>query len=220
MIVAIVNQTVPAGIVTVTAFIEAASAVAGRDAYINGFTPALPAADWLGVDTGWLSYQQPSSGMDYQWAYDFGTASIVEQLQPETARLSMIGITQVVEGPKADPSGGTTPFAWEDMGWLSVNLDFMYEDLSKAQFRVWGQHKTHQEGVNAPQLRLSAAGVAYSDELDLPDTAGAWQNFDINTIGYTLPGGRTLFVVQSKLRNALSTIELRAVSIAQMQKLL
>jgi hypothetical protein len=75
MIVAIVNQSVPAGQVKISAFIEAASAVAGRDAYVAGFTPPLPAADWLGVDTGWAKFTYPAAGNT--WAYDFGTSSLV-----------------------------------------------------------------------------------------------------------------------------------------------
>lgn len=212
MIVGIVNQTVPVGIVKMAEFREAVDVTTA----VNDFATAhdVNAADYLGIDTGWSEYVYPNSG--YGWAWDFDNPALVQELLPD--RLTGLSLTQVISDPKSDPSGGTTPFAWEDMGRVSVNLDLFMDLPARAQFRIWGQHMTHQEGANVPQIRLSAGGVAYSDVIDLPDTGGAWQNFDINTIGYALPTTRTLFVVQTLLRNALSTIDLRAVSIAIMQK--
>jgi hypothetical protein len=80
MIVAIVNQTVPVGKVAFVAFVQAISAVAGRDAYVAGFTPPLPATNWLGIDTGWASVQSPLPGRT--WAWDFGTSAIVQISNP------------------------------------------------------------------------------------------------------------------------------------------
>jgi hypothetical protein len=80
MIVGIVNQVVPVGKVPFVAFVEVVSAVAGRDAYIAGFTPPLPAAGWLGVNTGWASVLNPALGKT--WAWDFGTSTIVQISNP------------------------------------------------------------------------------------------------------------------------------------------
>jgi hypothetical protein len=218
MFVAIIDQRSPAGTVAVRQFQVASSAAEALDQFVHDFTPPLDPADWLAVDTGWSEYQKPPGGLAYEWAYDFDNPGLVQQLLPETDRLEALGLVQVIPGPLADPSGPTTPYAWEDMGFLSVNLDFFYPDLNDAQFVVWGRHKTTQVGANTAQVRLAAGGVAYSDEVDLPDTGGDWQNFSINTRGYTLPGDRKLFVVQTKLRNASTTVELRGVSIAMMRQ--
>lgn len=214
MIYALVNQTSPVGTVEVSQFREAADAATALAAFVSLPNPPLNPADWLAFDTGWASYQNPNT--NYHWVYDFGVPGLVQVLDPD--RLVGHALTQVVEGPKADPSGGSSPFAWEMMGALSVQLDLYMDSADKAQLRIWGQHKTHQEGGNVPQVRLAAGGVAYSDEVELPDTGGDWQNFSVISSGYTVPVNRTLFQVQTKLRNASSTIELRAVSIAVMEK--
>jgi hypothetical protein len=104
------------------------------------------------------------------------------------------------------------------MGLLSAAFEFFTEDEDDLLIKVWGRHKTAFNAGSTPQIRLAAGGNAVSGEIDLPDTAGAWANFAFATHGYPLDFTRTLYKVQTKLRHATNTVELRAVSIALFKK--
>lgn len=214
MFVAIINQTNPSGVVPVQQFQVAADVATAVAEYVAAFKPPKDPADWLGFDTGWVAPRSPGKGME--WGYDFDAPGLVTI--PLQDRLTGLALTQVISDPKADPSGGSTPFAWEDMGLLSAAFEFFTEDADDLLIKVWGQHKTAFLAGSTPQIRLSAGGAALSDEIDLPDTAGAWQNFAVTTHGYALDFTRTLYKVQTKLRHATNTVELQAVSIALFKK--
>jgi hypothetical protein len=62
--------------VKVQEFREAVSEAAAVDAFVNGRTPPLNPADWLGYDTGWAQYTAPDEKK--QWAYNFGTSTLVQ----------------------------------------------------------------------------------------------------------------------------------------------
>ena len=215
MIVAIVNQTSPVGQVRVEEFRDAASEAVAVDDFVGGYTPPKNPADYLGFDTGWSTYTPPNPG--YGWYYDFGAPGLVQVLRGDRF-LPGYPLVQVISDAKADPSGGTTPFAWETMGRISSDLGYTFGNITKAQIRVWGQCKVDQVGVNIPQIRLQAGGVALSAEEDLPPTAGAWVNFFFFTTNAVREEGRKLYELQTKLRNAGSTIELRAVCFAMLEK--
>lgn len=71
MIVAIINQTLPTGIV----FVEEFRVANDEAAALESFGPTTP-SDWLAVDTGWESLQRPTPGA--RWAYDFDAAQVVQ----------------------------------------------------------------------------------------------------------------------------------------------
>ena len=83
MIVAIINQTVPVGIVKVNTFVIAVDEAAGVTQFI-GFHPTFNPADWLGFDSGFTPDADgvPSAAPGFQWAYDFGTPGLVQEPAP------------------------------------------------------------------------------------------------------------------------------------------
>lgn len=211
MFVAIIDQTNPVGVVPVTQFQVAPDEVTAVNEYVAAFNPPKNPADWLGFDTGWVTPQHPAKGQE--WGYDFDAPGLVAI--PSQDRLLGLTLTQVISDEKADLS---SPFAWEDMGLLSGAFEFFAEDPDDLLIKVWGQHKTLFSTGNPSQIRLAAGGGAISNEIDLPDTAGAWQNFTFATHGYAIDFTRNLYKVQTKLGNVANTVELRAVSIALFKK--
>jgi hypothetical protein len=215
MIVAIIDQSAPSGKVPVTQFQMAADEAAAVAQYVGAFNPPKNPADWLGFNTGWTQPVHPTPGNI--WAYDFDAPGLVQIVDPGD-RFRALSMTQVIGDAKADGSS-STPSSWEDMGLLSADLDEFYDsDMSDALIKVWGQHKTAKVDPGDPLLRFTMGSTALSDELVLPDTGGSWSNFALNTHGYVLEEGRKLYKVQTKLAGASNTIELRAVSIAVLQR--
>jgi hypothetical protein len=95
MIVAIINQTTPVGVVVVEEFLEALDAATGVAIYVAGYTPPRDPADYLGFDTGWTEYNYPAALK--VWAYSFTTSSLLQQFT--TAAIQ----EQIVEQLLADP---------------------------------------------------------------------------------------------------------------------
>jgi hypothetical protein len=75
VIVAIINQTAPVGLVRVEEFRASDSASEAVDAFVSEQSPPLPPGNYLGFDTGWSSYTPPGKGQ--VWAYDFDAAGLV-----------------------------------------------------------------------------------------------------------------------------------------------
>ncbi len=69
MIVAIIEKGTESGKVQVRQFRIADSEAQAVTDYCDRYTPPRPEADYLGFDTGWAEYQEPSVGVC--WAYDF-----------------------------------------------------------------------------------------------------------------------------------------------------
>lgn len=105
MIVAIINQTAPVGVVPVTQFQVAADQATALAEFVAAFNPPLNPADYLAVDTGWPGNQaqQPPSGPLYQWAWDFNAPGFVEQLKSK-------------QGPPQDAPGQTAQVFWDQPG--------------------------------------------------------------------------------------------------------
>jgi hypothetical protein len=81
MIVAIINQISPVGIVPVSSFVDAVDEAAGVTQYVNFFNPPLNPADWLGVNSGFVG-SVPPSPPGLGWFWDFGTSTLVQRSAP------------------------------------------------------------------------------------------------------------------------------------------
>jgi hypothetical protein len=77
VIVAIINQTSPAGVIDVATFVEAVDEAAGVTQYVGFFDPPLDPADWLGFDTGWIGGVTQPAHLKH-WAYDFGSPGLIQ----------------------------------------------------------------------------------------------------------------------------------------------
>ncbi len=101
MIVAIIDNTSPTGVVPVQQFLKATDEAAGVTEFINSLKPVGTAADWLGFDTGWTDYTRPS--VDNNWEYDFGASALVQvkqaasdiQAKLDTAKTNVTAATTV-----------------------------------------------------------------------------------------------------------------------------
>lgn len=198
MIVAIVNQTNPVGIVRVDEFREAVSPGAAVDAFVNDYNPPLNPADWLGVDTGWVQYQPPAP--DYTWAYDFGTALLVQQaIAPD---YSLLAAPQVLQ-QKTLLSVGL-----EEIAGVVAAPSLITPDVSRLVLRAIGKYRTTGLGS---ALRLFENNVAVSPQLNLPNTNGAWSVFVLNTTT-PLVAGVNVYTIQGQLGAAVLA-ELQYVSL-------
>ena len=74
MIVAIIKQG--SGVKDVEEFREAASEAAAVTAFCGEYSPPKTEGDYVGVDTGWGSYQAPAAGK--RWSYDHDTPALVQ----------------------------------------------------------------------------------------------------------------------------------------------
>lgn len=198
MIVAIVNQTNPVGTVRVEEFREAASPGDAVTAFVNAYNPPLNPANWLGVDTGWAQYQPPAP--DYIWAYDFGTALLVQQaITPE---YSLLAAPQVLQQKTL-----SSP-ALEEIAGVVAAPSLITPDISRLILRAIGKYRTTGLGS---ALRLYENGVAISPQLNLPNTNGAWSVFALNTTT-SLNAGVNVYTIQGQLGAAVLA-ELQYVSL-------
>jgi len=78
MIVAIIPQGT--GKIRVEEFREAVDEATAVAAFCAEYTPPKTPADYLGYNTGWVSYQSP--GKKKFWAYDFSSPGLVEVASP------------------------------------------------------------------------------------------------------------------------------------------
>lgn len=194
MIVAIVNQTSPTGQVVCEEFRDAASEADAVDDFVNEYTPPKNAADYLGYDSGWSSYQRPAAGME--WAYDFDSPGLVQvdasQQYVFKASSKMVNLpVAVIE---------TTN--WQDLGGVTTTPAFFVPDLTKAVGRAVGCAKTNGSGVQLRMVEIIAGvDTPISDPFDVPDGAGVAADFGFYT--NTAPqSGRRVYKIQGRLQGA------------------
>ena len=185
MIVAVINQTDPTGKVPVSEFKQAASAVAGRDEYIAGFTPPLPAGDWLGVDTGWSAYTPPARGNG--WAWDFATSTLVQISAPGGRVLSSGFGKTLTAAPKvilAIPTNDNETYAVE------VRIAARSLDVGKAFAKRVAV--TFRRDTGAASLVTVATTVLYAHlEAPIAWTADVVPNLTTGDLEVTVVGAPT-----------------------------
>lgn len=206
MIVAIVNQTSPSGLKRVEEFRAAEDETAAVNDFCNGYIPPRNPASWLGYDTGWSVYQPPASG--FHWEYNFDSPGLTQVANGDA--FDWRGMVSIVQAAKAIVGAG-----FQDLGELSIDLGFVFEDITQGRLRVWGRYKSAFAGGTAPQLRLRSAGVDYAIA-DLADSGGNFVNFALLS-NVSLPQGRVLFTLQGKL-NAATSLEVMSTGIAMLEK--
>lgn len=198
MIVAIINQTSPVGIVPVEEFRQASDEATAVADFCADYSPPKNPADYLGYDSGWSQYQPPAP--TYRWAYDFGSPGLVQQAITPTYDLKVL--TEVVQAAIALGADA-------ELGGVVAAPVLLSSDLTKLVVRATGLVKTSGTGAS---LVLKENGVAVSPVFPLPDTGSAWQAFAFNA-NVPPSTGLNVYTVWGQL-GAAPTAEVKYVSIA------
>lgn len=145
MIVAIIDQTSPVGIVAVTTFVEAVDEAAGITQYVNFFVPPKTPGDWLGFDSGFVGGVTPPAAGKH-WGYDFGTPGLVQVDNPAVDAIQG-GYTLM-----SDEFVITSDAAWENIGGVVFDPT-AYGNVAEMLMRTCGEYMSDVTG-GTPQLRL------------------------------------------------------------------
>lgn len=212
MIVAIINQTNPVGVVRVLQFRDAVDVATAVAAYVNSYSPPRNPADYLGVDTTWVNVMAPTAGT--RWAWDFDNPGLVEE--PLTDRFDWCGVLTSQNAPLA--VSGATPFAFEDILSWSGDLGYAFDpgSIAQAQIRIWGQYEAAAGGGGGVELRIRAGADDLSATQLLADAAVP-TNFAIwTTVAPT--AGRKLYRLQCRLNDAGASFQLEASSMVLLKR--
>lgn len=179
MIVAIVNQTVPVGVVFVEEFLEAVDETTAVSVYCNGYTPPRNTADYLGFDTGWAEFVNP--GPFFRWGYDFAAPGLVQVAVTPDFELKVSN--QIIA--QATALAGA---AFSELGGLVAAPGVLFSTAQKLVLRVTGLYRATGAGA---KLVVDENGVHISIAIPLADTAGVFTPFAFNV---NLPINNTLNV--------------------------
>ena len=204
MIVGIVK--IDAGAVPLEEFRIGASAADAVAAFCGEYVPPLAVADYLGVDTGWVSVKIPADG--YAWAWDFGASALVQIPSPSPDyRLSV----QVLSG--ADPAV-VTATTWETVGGV-VLTPAAHGELAHVSAAMTGEAQI-SGSVEVRVVETDEAGA----EIDLTpaplllgDTAGVYEMWALQTV-VAPRGGRNRYTVQVRAVSAGDSASVRFASMA------
>jgi hypothetical protein len=158
MIVAIVNQTAPAGLVKVEEFRRADDAASAVAAFCGEYNPALLTASYLGVDTGWGAYQYPTIDGGF-WAYDFGSPGSIVEVAPR----ALMTLDQLKEERLKEIDARTDQLIDGGFIYNSVLLSMSIE----SQVRLEGADRNRNDPAMSYPIRWNS--LDDSDAVDLTD---------------------------------------------------
>ncbi len=160
MIVAIIDQTSPSGVVRVRVFREAVDEATAVDDFVNSYTPPKDPNDWLGFDTGWSSFQNPSAGT--YWAYDFDSPGLVEVTNTE--RLEVCQVLCFDGQDKAVTLDGS----WQTLYRFVLNP----EDICDPDRFILRARFAYRSTGGSPELRFTENNSLYGGAASFIDETG------------------------------------------------
>jgi hypothetical protein len=204
MIVAIVNQTAPAGLVKVSQFLEAVDEATAVAAYAASYG-VLP-GDYLGWDTGWTEfhYNDPAT----HWEYDFGSPGLVEV---DNTGLQICFVVNMDASGKQDV---TTDGSWQTMLRFVLAPD---EICPANRFALRPRFEYRfTTGGPIPKMRVTENGVLYGAEKTDLAASGTFVREKFRAAGNAASGMNT-YAIECD-RNSATLFEIRAVTVEIAQR--
>jgi hypothetical protein len=198
MIVAIINQTSPSGVVRVRVFREADTEADAVDDFVDGYDPPKDPNDWLGFDTGWSTFQNPSAGT--HWGYDFDSPGLVEVDNTET-----LEVCQVLCFDGQDKAV-TLDGSWQTLYQFVLNP----EDICDPDRFIMRARFAYRSTGGDPQLRFTENNSLYGSAEVLTDQGG-WTRAQFRAAQTPLANMNT-YALEGDMAGA-SLFELRGVTV-------
>jgi hypothetical protein len=198
MIVAIINQTSPSGLVKVADFWEAVDQATAVTEFAAAYS--VTAGDYLGYDTGWTAFQSP--GVAKHWEYDFDSPALVAV---DNAGLLLCHTLLLGKDDIAITSDGS----WEVLGRFVLNPEDICSDNDLNRFVLRPRFAYRSTG-GTPQLRIVENAAQYGNVAQFTDETG-WTRDKFRAAG-TAAGGTNTYTLEGD-RNGATLFELRGVTI-------
>jgi hypothetical protein len=201
MLVGIVDNTNPTGVVALKQIWRGADVATAKDAFINAVTPARNPADWFAFDTGWTTVQQPSQGN--RWAWDFDNSVLAQ-----VARSAIIQVCSVLNFDDGTDWSITQDGSWQTLRRFVINPTAICgPELPRFVLRP---RFAYQSTSGAPQLRVTENGSLFGQARQLPDSP-SWSRNSWSPQG--APGaGMNTYAIEGD-RNGATLFELRGLTI-------